>query len=237
MIKHIIFDFFGTISDTGTSSVDATAKILKNIGSDLDPVVFYSEWKSIKRIRMDEPVFHTEKQLYASILCELFAKYHIDKNGNKEVKPYIDMLFGDRRMFPDAKACIDDLKSLGFDVVIGSTTDNDVLLHHLKMYGITVDGCFTSEDFRVYKPHPKFYEGILAETSWKPEECLFVGDSLGDDVFGPKKAGMKAVWLSRKGKAYGNAFISSSVDQSLPPDYIIRSLSELPGLITRSDMR
>ena len=54
MIKHVIFDFFGTISDTGTSSVDATAKILKNVGSDMEPSVFYNEWKTVKRMRSIE---------------------------------------------------------------------------------------------------------------------------------------------------------------------------------------
>ncbi len=54
MIKHVIFDFFGTISDTGTSSVDATAKILRNVDSDLDPTGFYNEWKTEKRMRSIE---------------------------------------------------------------------------------------------------------------------------------------------------------------------------------------
>ena len=100
MIKHIIFDFFGTISDTGTSSVDATAQILKNVGSDFDPSVFYNEWKTIKRSRMDEEPFYTEKELYGLLLEELFEKYGIEADGKREVKPYIDMLFGDRRYSP-----------------------------------------------------------------------------------------------------------------------------------------
>ncbi len=230
MIKHIIFDFFGTISDTGTSSVDATAQILKNVGSDFDPSVFYNEWKTIKRSRMDEEPFYTEKELYGLLLEELFEKYGIEADGKREVKPYIDMLFGDRKIFPDAKKCLEDLKAMGFDVVIGSTTDNDVLKHHMDMYGITADACYTSEDFKVYKPHPKFYQGIIDATGWDPSECLFVGDSLGDDVFGPKAAGMKAVWLNRKKKAYGDAFKSDSIKREYEPDWIIYSLDELLDL-------
>ena len=231
MIKHVIFDFFGTISDTGTSSVDATAKILKNVGSDMEPSVFYNEWKTVKRARMDEEPFYTEKEHYARILCELFEKYGIEADGNTAVKPYIDMLFGDRKVFPDAVQCIEALKALGFDVVIGSTTDNDVLKHHLDMYGINVDDCFTSEDFKVYKPHPEFYRSILEKTGWDPSECLFIGDSLGDDVFGPKAEGMHAIWLNRKKKAYGDAFKSSSIKKEYPPDRIIVSLCELPAVV------
>ncbi|MBO4818968.1 MAG: HAD family hydrolase [Firmicutes bacterium] len=233
MIKHIIFDFFGTISDTGTSSVDATAQILVNVGSSLDPAVFYNEWKTVKRVRMDEEPFYTEKEHYARILCELFEKYGIDADGRKEVKPYIDMLFGDRKVFPDAKACIEELKAMGLDVVIGSTTDNDVLEHHLHMYGIVPDDCFTSEDFNVYKPHPEFYRSILEKTGWASDECLFIGDSLGDDVFGPRAEGMHAVWLNRKNKAYGDAFKSGTIKEEQAPDRIITSLSELPDAVIR----
>ena len=231
MIKHIIFDFFGTISDTGTSSVDGTAQILKNVGSGIDPAVFYSEWKTVKRVRMDEEPFYTEKEHYARILCELFEKYGIDADGRTEVKPYIDMLFGDRKVFPDALKCFEDLKAMGLDVVIGSTTDDDVLDHHLKMYGMVPDACFTSEDFKVYKPHPEFYRSILEKTGWDPSECLFIGDSLGDDVFGPKAEGMHAVWLNRKDKAFGDAFKSGTIKEEYAPDCIIKSLSELPGVI------
>ena len=233
MIKHVIFDFFGTISDTATSSVDATAKILRNVGSGLDPAVFYNEWKTVKRGRMDEKPFFTEKEHYARILGELFEKYGIKKDGRLEVKPYIDMLFGDRKIFPDAASCIGELKAMGLDVVVGSTTDNDVLKHHIDMYGLSFMDCFTSEDFRVYKPDPVFYRSILEKTGWEPFECLFVGDSLGDDVFGPKAEGMKAVWLNRKGKSYGDAFKSSKVKKEYPPDAVITSLSELPDLVRK----
>ena len=178
---------------------------------------------------MDEKPFLTEKEHYAKILGELFEKYGIDADGNKEVKPYIDMLFGDRKIFGDAKECIEDLKGMGLDVVVGSTTDDDVLKHHIDIYGLSFDACFTSEDFRVYKPDPEFYRSILKETGWDPSECLFVGDSLGDDVFGPKAEGMKAVWLNRRKKAYGDVFRSSSIKKEYPPDRIISSLAELPG--------
>ena len=47
MIKHIIFDCFGTLIDTGTGSKDAVEQILRNVGSDADARVFYKDWKKI----------------------------------------------------------------------------------------------------------------------------------------------------------------------------------------------
>ena len=48
MVK-IILDCFGTLIDTGASSVNAAGIILNNIGSNLDKTEFYSEWKALKK--------------------------------------------------------------------------------------------------------------------------------------------------------------------------------------------
>lgn len=51
-----------------------------------------------------------------------------------------------------------------------------------------------------------------------------MGDSYTDDVFGPKRIGMKAVLLDREGKQDGKSFDPE-------PDHVIRSLTELISLV------
>ena len=51
-----------------------------------------------------------------------------------------------------------------------------------------------------------------------------MGDSYTDDVFGPKRIGMKAVLLDREGKQGEKAYDPA-------PDHVIRSLTELKGLL------
>ena len=87
-----------------------------------------------------------------------------------------------------------------FRVAIGSTTDDAPLLDSLR--GTVLEGVrqiFTSERLRKYKPEREFYSDILRLTGWEPEETVFVGDSVEDDVIGPKGIGMKAVLIDRKG--------------------------------------
>lgn len=66
-----------------------------------------------------------------------------------------------------------------------------------------------SEAVRAYKPHP--------------HEVLHVGDSDVDDVKGAKAVGLRAAWLNRTGR--------SRLPDVPPPDFEIRDLTELPGLL------
>ena len=52
-----------------------------------------------------------------------------------------------------------------------------------------------------------------------PEEALYVGDTLLDDVHGAKLVGMKAAWLNRSAAA-GDPTL-------LAPDYEVSGLKEL----------
>ncbi|GIP39418.1 dUMP phosphatase [Paenibacillus sp. J31TS4] len=58
-----------------------------------------------------------------------------------------------------------------------------------------------SEDAGCEKPDPEIYRRALACFGVSPEEALFVGDSWKNDVQGPMKAGMQAVWYNRLGEA------------------------------------
>lgn len=47
-------------------------------------------------------------------------------------------------------------------------------------------------------------KAFLEDNGLLPEEVLFVGDSMTDDILGPKAVGIKTVWLDRNG-AGGNS--------------------------------
>jgi putative hydrolase of the HAD superfamily len=49
------------------------------------------------------------------------------------------------------------------------------------------------------KPHPRIFRRTLGELGAAPPECLFVGDSWGPDVEGPRAVGLPSVYLRRSG--------------------------------------
>jgi len=224
MIKHIIFDCFGTLIDTGTGSRDAVKSILASVESDADCSEFYKDWKSIKKEMMKSKSFQTEKKLFELSLSDTFKKYNIIADASKEVEPMIKSLFGERHAFPDVEDTLQMLDEAGVEYAIGSTTDTDSLQYFLEQNSLTFSHIYTSEDMKVYKPDKMFYERILELSGWDKDECLFVGDNIVDDVMGPKSIGMKAVLLDRK-----ETFEETGAD--IKPDYVIHSLKELKGII------
>ena len=199
MTRHLLFDCFGTLLDTGSGSIRAVETILTHLGSPLEPKAFYAAWKAEKKRLMHTAPFRNEKDLFAESLGVLFKRYGIQADPRVEVGPMIDSLFATRPLFPDVRKTLDELDQRGIDYAIASTTDTDSLLHYLKEAELSVPLVFTSEDLQIYKPDPRFYQTILDRTGWDVSECLFVGDSPEDDVFGPAAVGMPAILLDRKG--------------------------------------
>ena len=224
MIKHIIFDCFGTLIDTGSTSVNAAQRILSDVGSSVDARTFYADWKAIKRKMMYEPYFRSEKKLYEESLSEAFKKYGINADAAAQVKPMIDSLFSVRICFPEVRDTLQSIAARGIDIAIGSTTDNDSLMHYLRFNNMHMEHIFTSEDMQVYKPAKQFYQTILDKSGWAAQDCLFVGDSYEDDVMGAKSVGIKAVLIDRKDR-YDITTLNPA------PDYCIKSLAELGNII------
>lgn len=52
---------------------------------------------------------------------------------------------------------------------------------------------------KCYKPSSQFFTQILDDNGLSSHEVLVVGDSITDDILGPKAIGIKTVWLDRNG--------------------------------------
>lgn len=73
------------------------------------------------------------------------------------------------------------------------------------------------------KPHPSIFHAALRQLDARPEEALFVGDSLADDVLGGHAAGIDVAWINASG---------IEVPAGSPaPRYEIRSLPEVRELL------
>jgi HAD superfamily hydrolase (TIGR01549 family) len=85
---------------------------------------------------------------------------------------------------------------------------------------------FVSEELRVYKPDPLFFQIILDRLGVSPEEAVMVGDRLDNDIFPAKMLGLKTVRLLVWPFSLQEARIPAEM-----PDLTIRKFSELPKAI------
>jgi putative hydrolase of the HAD superfamily len=86
-----------------------------------------------------------------------------------------------------------------------------------------IDGAVYSSEIEWTKPHPEAFRAAMAAVGVDdPAACVFVGDRPYDDVFGAKRAGMRAVLVP-------NGDVPAWPDAE--PDAVIGSLADLAPLI------
>jgi putative hydrolase of the HAD superfamily len=97
-----------------------------------------------------------------------------------------------------------------------------LMLEDFERMGLAeyMDAIVISSQLGVRKPHPAIFERILDELGVAPEEAVFVGDKVREDIVGPKELGMRAVLTHQ--------FRQEDFDGSpIEPDVVIGSLPEL----------
>ena len=102
--------------------------------------------------------------------------------------------------YPEAIAVLDELAERGCTLAICSNWDWDLAeaVEEVAMTG-RFDVVVSSAWVGARKPHPRIFSDTLAELGSDPQRTLFVGDTWGPDVVGPRAAGMTPVYLERDG--------------------------------------
>jgi FMN phosphatase YigB (HAD superfamily) len=115
-----------------------------------------------------------------------------------------------RHVHPDTPALLDGVRRLGLRIAVAANTFDPPGLFRadLEEQGIggRADAVVLSCEVGVRKPHPRFYAAVLDALGADPGAVMFVGDSLGADVAGPAKAGMRtclATWYRKDQEAVG----------------------------------
>jgi putative hydrolase of the HAD superfamily len=120
------------------------------------------------------------------------------------------------------------LRDRGVRLAICSNWDWD-LAEAVEEVGLTdaVDVVVSSAWAGARKPHPLIFEHTLTKLGAEPATTLFVGDTWGPDVVGPRAAGMTPVYLRREGH-WPDDTAPGSIDASAP---------ELGTVIVAPDLR
>ncbi len=221
MIKTVIFDAFDTLFqvEKGASAKYIIDRITQ-CGYTVDEAEFHKLWKAYYTEHTSaDNIFKTEREIFTARIKMLYNKYGVSYDAVADANLLMEKS-KNRCVFDDVIPTLEALKGK-CSVYIGSNTDNDVLSAVMQKNGITVDKIYTSENLRCYKPSAMFYNAIVKENGLLYNEVLFVGDSLTDDVLGPKNVNITTCWLNREGKPR----------TEIIPDYEIQNLMELITMI------
>jgi HAD superfamily hydrolase (TIGR01549 family) len=134
-----------------------------------------------------------------------------------------DFLIEARDLYGDARACLAALKQQGLYVGIAGNQPPTAKAA-LVSFGLDADLITTSSELGVDKPSPDFFQKILELGGLRPEETVYVGDRVDNDVMPAQAAGMTAVFVERG--PFGR--VHARRGDAAKADIFVRSLSELP---------
>jgi HAD superfamily hydrolase (TIGR01549 family) len=131
--------------------------------------------------------------------------------------------FGEEDLYSDVRPALGGLRAAGFWVgVAGNQTVRAGGI--LRSLDLPTDLIATSDDWGVSKPDLGFFEALAKEMPFLPEETVYVGDRLDNDIRPAALAGFKTALIRRGPWA---TIQQDDADSERLPTMRIDSLSEL----------
>jgi HAD superfamily hydrolase (TIGR01509 family) len=135
--------------------------------------------------------------------------------------------FREEDLYPDARACLAELRDLGFTVVIAGNQP-ERRAAQLRALELPCDHLLVSDELGVDKPDPGFFAAVLERTgTTDPADAVYVGDRVDNDVEPAAALGWRTCWLRRG--PWGNL---QDLPDGLIPDLVLEGLGELPVLLS-----
>ena len=231
-LTAVMFDMYETLAQNDTGMwIDTFREICQAHALNIEPRLLYQEWKSIEmvfrreRLNLEEPdkspPFKSYEEAWRDCFFEVFRRLGLKGDAAAASKDAI-LHMGRRDPFQDAIEALPMIQARWKTAVL-SNADDGYLFPLIDKIGWKFDAVLSSEGARAYKPLPSPFRQIMGQLGVGPDEAIYVGDTLYDDILGAKGVGMRAAWVNRH---------QATPDPRFPkPDYEVRSLTELPEIL------
>lgn len=227
MIRNVLFDLDDTLFDFHKAEKIALTKTLVHFGIDPteETLALYSTINAAhwKRLELGEI---SREEVKVGRYRELFKTIGVECDPVKATAYYESMLAIGHYFMPGAPELLEELYGK-YRLYIVSNGTAKVQEGRIGSSGIAkyMDGIFISQLLGANKPDKQFFDICFAEIpDFSLSETVIIGDSLSSDIKGGINAGITTVWFNPKG---------IENDSDIKPDYTIKELSEVPGLLSQ----
>lgn len=227
MIRNVLFDLDDTLFDFHKAEKIALTKTLVHFGIDPteETLALYSTINAAhwKRLELGEI---SREEVKVGRYRELFKTIGVECDPVKATAYYESMLAIGHYFMPGAPELLEELYGK-YRLYIVSNGTAKVQEGRIGSSGIAkyMDGIFISQILGANKPDKQFFDICFAEIpDFSLSETVIIGDSLSSDIKGGINAGITTVRFNPKG---------IENDNDIKPDYTIKELSEVPGLLSQ----
>ena len=227
MIRNVLFDLDDTLFDFHKAEKIALTKTLVHFGIDPteETLALYSTINAAhwKRLELGEI---SREEVKVGRYRELFKTIGVECDPVKATAYYESMLAIGHYFMPGAPELLEELyRKYRLYIVSNGTAkvqEGRIGSSRIAKY---MDGIFISQILGANKPDKQFFDICFAEIpDFSLSETVIIGDSLSSDIKGGINAGITTVWFNPKG---------IENDNDIKPDYTIKELSEVPGLLSQ----
>lgn len=244
MITSVLFDMGGTLEtlynndESKVREIRRIDEILRAHGIVLPGTLeelgdrVHAGWR---RYAKDRDVTH-EEQKPTRIWCDyLLPDYRIPREQlapvSEELANMWEYTHYIRAMRPGVPEMLEALRQMGVKTSIVSNTPSLYqVFEQLENYGIReyFRDVTLSSVTGFHKPGAEIFHVALRQICSRPEECVYVGDTVSRDVIGARAAGLaKTIQIHSFLTDPSDAKVSGDIH----PDFFIQDISEIPGII------
>ncbi len=221
-VKACVFDAYGTLFDFGSAAAGC-----KDVLGD-KTVAVTTLWR-------DKQIQYTWLRAAQGRHADFWQvtgdalDYTLETLGleNSALRERLMGLYRTLSPFPEVPDVLATLKAQGFTTAILSNGSPAMLASAVEgaKLGSLIDHVISVEEVGVFKPSPKVYTRALERVGAGASEVAFLSSNSWD-AWAASAFGMRVLWCNRYGQRH----------ERLPgkPDREMRSLDELPALITRA---
>lgn len=228
-IKAVALDAYGTVINfTEPDFIATMAEICHRQGLEADAADLWRRFlRAAFHLRSENhrrPLYRRYDEAWAAQFQRVFQRLRLPGDP-RDAALYLKGKLASAPAFEEAYAVIEALRP-HYRLALLSNADDDFLSACLERNRLSFDIVVTSEQAGAIKPDPAIFHHLARRLGLPPEEILYVGDSPIPDLLGPRQAGMRVAWVNRAGQRRPR--------RVPPPDFRLRSLSELPPILLES---
>ena len=230
-IRAVALDAYGTVINfTEPDFIATMAEICDRQGLAADAADLWRRFlRAAFLLRAEnhhQPVYRRYDEAWAIQFQRVFRRLRLPGDPWAAAN-YLKEKLASAPAFEEAYPVIEALRP-HYRLALLSNADDDFLNECLARNGLRFETVVTSEQARAIKPDPAIFLHLARRLDLPPQHILYAGDNPVPDVLGPRRAGMKVAWVNRLGFRRPR--------RVPPPDFRVRSLSELvPLLVPRRD--
>lgn len=204
MIKAIIFDMDGVISDTNQIHAQIESELLKLFNINISEEEIIAKYSGVRT-----------DHFFRKLLQQNNIEHDVGELINDKHHKFISKLEQEgAKSIPGVVKLIGELQKIGFKLAVASGSEKRLVKLILEQVGVIdkFDEIISAEEVTHGKPHPDIFLLAAEKLSVSPEECVVIEDSI-NGMQAANAAGMKCIGLTN--------------DKQMPADIIISSFSEI----------